>query len=846
MDTELHPLGLERLLDWILREQASYGTVFGLHEELWEANLARRPFALTRFGRTLETPFGVAAGPHSQLSQNIVAAWLCGARFIELKTVQVLDELDIPRPCIDMADEGYNCEWSQELPIGESFAQYADAWTAIQLLRHQAGTYDPTADGYVFNISVGYDLAGIRTAKVGRFLDLMADSRGELKDRLARAARCHRGCLDIIAPRSLSDNVTLSTMHGCPPGEIESIGRYLIEERGLHAAIKLNPTLLGKEELRELLCDKLGYAVEVPDAAFAHDLEFGEAVDIIRSLQGAADKAGVEFAVKLTNTLECRNTGDVFPAGEEMMYMSGRALHPITVQVAARLDEALGGKLDMSFSGGADWSNAAELVACGLAPVTVCSDLLRPGGVQRLRQYVEVLETAMVKAGAKDLDAFTADRRGRLQAYAARVADDPRYRQDFFGDRTIKTDRPLDSFDCVAAPCVDACPTAQDVPEYMVLTARGEYERALSVVLRDNPFPAVTGMVCDHPCLTRCTRVNYEGVVRIRDIKRFLAHRATGAPPAVPAAPGGKSVAVIGAGPAGLTCGYVLALAGVQVTVLEAKDFPGGMVTDAIPAFRLTESDFADDLARITAAGVDVRCGEAVDTARFAALRDEHDAVFVGVGAQADREMGIPGEDLPGVVPALGFLSRALQDPPPELTGEVAVIGGGNTAMDAARTAVRLLGDGSRVHILYRRTVAEMPADREEIRAVRAEGVAIHELLAPAAVTSTPDGRWALMCNRMRLGEPDASGRRRPEPIPGAAETHVFDTIFPAVGQRLDCDFLAADDLVVSGDGLETSLPGVWAGGDARRGPASLIDAIADGKRAAGAILASFGALLRG
>ncbi|MCP4573615.1 MAG: putative selenate reductase subunit YgfK [bacterium] len=841
MDTELHPLSLERLLEWILREQAGLGTVFGLHEDLWLTDLAGRPTAMTRYGRTLETPFGVAAGPHSQLSQNIVAAWLCGARFVELKTVQVLDELDIPRPCIDMADEGYNCEWSQELPIGESFAQYADAWTAIQMLRHQAGTYDPTSDGYVFNISVGYDLAGIKTAKVGRFLDLMQGSRGELKDRLARAARYHRGCRDIVAPESLSDNVTLSTMHGCPPDEIERIGRYLIEERGLHTAVKLNPTLLGKEALRELLCGKLGYEVDVPDAAFEHDLEFGAALDIIRSLQGAAHKCGVEFAVKLTNTLECRNTRDVFPPNEDMMYMSGRALHPITAQVAARLDEALDGSLDMSFSGGADWGNAAELVACGLTPVTVCSDLLRPGGYQRLNQYMDVLETAMTEAGATDLDAFTADSRARLQAYAARVADDPRYRQDHFGDRTIKTDRPLEAYDCVDAPCVVHCPTRQDVPEYMTLTARGEYEAALSVVLRDNPFPAVTGMVCDHPCLERCTRVNYEGVVGIRDIKRFLAHRADGAPPAVPAAPSGKKVAVIGAGPAGLTCGWYLALAGADVSVLEAKGFPGGMITDAIPSFRLSESDFATDLARIEAAGVDVCCGESVDAERFAALRADHDAVFVGVGAQADRELGIPGGDLPGVVPALGFLSRALQDPPPELKGDVAVIGGGNTAMDAARTAVRLLGDGSRVHIIYRRTVAEMPADREEIRAVRAEGVTIHELLAPAAVTSTPDGRWALECEKMRLGEPDQSGRRRPESIPGAADTLVFDTIFPAIGQKLDCDFLGEEDLVVSGAGLETSLSGVWAGGDARRGPASLIDAIADGKEAAKAILASFG-----
>jgi putative selenate reductase len=832
---ELHPLGFERLLDWITREQAATGTIFGLHQDLHLLDLRGRRFGTTRYGQRLEAPIGVAAGPHSQLSQNIVAAWLCGARFIELKTVQILDELTIDRPCIDMQDEGYNCEWSQELPIDVSFSEYADAWAAIRLLQHRAGACEKD-DGFMFNMSVGYDLEGIRGEKVSRFLDAMADSRAALEQRLSQASAFHSGWGDIAVPDSLSNHVTLSTMHGCPPDEIERIGRYLLEERGLNVAIKLNPTLLGPERLRGLLNDTLGYGTEVPDDAFAHDMEFSAATDMVRSLTDTAQRAGVAFGVKLTNTLECRNVRDVFPETAPMMYMSGRALHPITVQVATMLQNKFDGSLDVSYSGGADFANTPDLLACGLGPVTVCSDLLRPGGYQRLRQYIDTLDDAMGDAGS--LDEFAAQRAGQsenpelinLRAYAKTSAADPRYRKDAYHDRAIKTDRFLDAYDCVKAPCVETCPAGQDVPEYMHHTARGDFEQALSVVLRDNPFPAVTGMVCDHFCLDRCTRVNYDEVVGIRDVKRFLAHHADGAPPPAPVAPSGHSVALIGAGPASLTCAYALALSGVAAVVYETKGFAGGMITDAIPSFRLDDSDFANDLARIEAAGVEIRYGESIDSERFETLRSENDAVFVGVGAQADYKLDIPGENLPGVQPALAFLSDVLRNPDTSLSGEVAVIGAGNTAMDAARTAVRLLGDGSRVHIVYRRTVAEMPADIEELKAVRAEGVTIHELLAPETIERHGD-RLNLNCRVMRLGDPDESGRRRPEPVGDQMETLTVDTVIPAIGQHLDCSFLPDAD----------SSDDVFSGGDAQRGPASLIHAIADGRHAAEAILRSLG-----
>lgn len=828
MDDRLHPLGFDRLLAWLLHEQAQSQTFFGVHEDLCAFDLSGGRLATTRFGHRLDTPFGVAAGPHTQLSQNLVVAWLCGARYLELKTVQDLDDLDVSRPCIDMSDEGYNCEWSQELRIEESFAEYADAWTAIRVLQHRAGAYDPDEPGYLCNLSVGYDLAGIRGAKVQRFLDRVAGCRSEVESRLASATRVYPGAAEIIAPTSLADNVTLSTMHGCPPEEVEKIGRYLIAERGLHTVVKLNPTLLGARELRELLNDTLGYTTDVPDDAFAHDLDFATAVDLVRSLSSEAAQAGVGFGVKLTNTLECRNTRGVLP--DEMTYMSGRALHPLTVRVAQRLRDTVGDGLDMSLSGGADAGNVADIVACGLGPVTVCSDLLRPGGYLRLRQYGEVLDAALDDAGADDLDTFV--QAHDLQAYADRVAADPRYHKSTYGDRSIRIDRALTTFDCIAAPCVHACPAGQDIPEYLFHTAQGDDATALAVVLRDNPLPSITGMVCENPCLERCTRVNYDGAVRIRDVKRYLAHSVDELPAPRVAPSVGRRVAVIGAGPAGLACAFNLAQAGVDVTVYEARNEAGGMVSGVIPSFRIEAADIARDLRRIEAAGVVFRYGERIDDDRFAALRDECDAVFVGVGAQDDRPLRIPGETLEGVEPALAFLARARADEGRRITGDVVVIGGGNSAMDAARTAVRL---GGRVRVVYRRTRVEMPADRDELQALETEGIAIDELLAPASIEARGD-RLALTCLHMTLGEPDASGRRRPIPDGGRTKTRLVDLIVPAIGQ-----ILTWSDLDVSSDHRVVGQPGVFAGGDAAHGPDSIVAAIADGRRAAETMLADFG-----
>ena len=262
---------------------------------------------------------------------------MCGARYIELKTVQTLDELDVSKPCIDMEDEGYNVEWSQELKVQQSFEEYLRAWVLIHALHHKLG-FPGDSPGMVFNLSVGYDLAGIGKPNMQWFLDQVADCSDRKNEIIEQVASYFPAVRDIHIPDRISDNVTLSTMHGCPPDEIEGICEYLMRDRRLQTLVKCNPTLLGPERVRTMINEDLGFTdVVVPDIAFEHDLKYADAVPMLRRLRSTAQDCGLEFGVKLSNTLEVENRRNVFSPDEKMMYLSGRPLHAITVNLAATL-----------------------------------------------------------------------------------------------------------------------------------------------------------------------------------------------------------------------------------------------------------------------------------------------------------------------------------------------------------------------------------------------------------------------------------------------------------------------------------------------------------------------------
>ena len=631
---------------------------------------------------------------------------------------------------------------------------------------------------------------------------------------------------------------------------MESIGRYFITERKYNTAIKLNPTLLGPERLRDILNTQLGYDVCVPDEAFGHDLKYNDGVAIIRNLAAAAETAGVTFGLKLTNTLETANEKQNLPRSEGMVYMSGRSLHPISINLAERLQREFDGKLDIAFSAGVDTFNVADTLACGLRPITMSSDILKPGGYGRLHQYLDTLRAEMRKAGAHTIAEWEKSRSpiagnpgfANLVSYAAAVlGKHSRYHKERFPYVSVKTERPLPRFDCAAAPCMSGCPAEQDIPRYLDAVARGDFELAWRVITATNPFPNVQGMACNHQCQSRCTRINYDKPLMIREVKRFVAEKMAEAASGVPAAQTGKRAAVIGAGPAGLSCARFLAAQGVEVHLYEEKPVLGGMAGDAIPAFRLTGDSLRRDIDAILKLGVRLHKDTPVDAALFDTLAEENDAVYIAVGAQESLPLGIPGEDAAGVLDQLSFLSAVRRCEPTGIGSHAVVIGAGNSAMDCARAARRLVGENGSVTIAYRRTRKEMPADIEEIEAALDEGVRIVELCAPEEVLADGGRVSGLRCRRMRL-VPDPDGGR-PRPVP-TDETFTLgaDTLIVSIGQRVKAGFLP-DAMTLKADPhtSQTSLPNVFAGGDAVRGAATLINAVADGRHAAETILARLG-----
>lgn len=788
------------------------------------------------------------------LPRTSLSAWLCGARYIELKTVQVLDELNVAKPCIDMADEGYNCEWSQELKLDQSFEEYLKAFVLLYVLRDMLNLpveAEPgKGPGFIFNMSAGYNLEGIKSPAVQRFLDRMENAEEDVKRIKAGLAPLYPAIEKMPIPARLSDNLTVSTMHGCPPDEVESIGRYFITERKYNTTIKLNPTLLGPERLRDILNTQLGYDVCVPDEAFGHDLKYNDGVAIIRNLAAAAETAGVAFGLKLTNTLETANEKQNLPRSEGMVYMSGRSLHPISINLAERLQQEFDGKLDIAFSAGVDTFNVADTLACGLRPITMSSDILKPGGYGRLHQYLDTLRAEMRKAGAHTIAEWEKSRSpiagnpgfANLVSYAAAVlGKHSRYHKERFPYVSVKTERPLPRFDCAAAPCMSGCPAEQDIPRYLDAVARGDFELAWRVITATNPFPNVQGMACNHQCQSRCTRINYDKPLMIREVKRFVAEKMAEAASGVPAAQTGKRAAVIGAGPAGLSCARFLAAQGVEVHLYEEKPVLGGMAGDAIPAFRLTGDSLRRDIDAILKLGVRLHKDTPVDAALFDTLAEENDAVYIAVGAQESLPLGIPGEDAARVLDQLSFLSAVRRCEPTGIGSHAVVIGAGNSAMDCARAARRLVGENGSVTIAYRRTRKEMPADIEEIEAALDEGVRIVELCAPEEVLADGGRVSGLRCRRMRL-VPDPDGGR-PRPVP-TDETFTLgaDTLIVSIGQRVKAGFLP-DTMTLKADPhtSQTSLPNVFAGGDAVRGAATLINAVADGRHAAETILARLG-----
>ena len=398
MADKMRPVPFVNLLERIVGEYRNEGSVFSIHES--EFYVPKKDKAIKVFNQECVTPLGPAAGPHTQLAQNIIAAYLTGARFIELKTVQIMDTLEIAKPCIDARDEGYNVEWSTEYTLPKAYDEYLKAWIILHIIETlmQGGKFEKPS--FIFNMSVGYNLEGIKTERMQKFINSMldADVDGRFDGYIDSVKKVFEDGFLAGTPweglessvvkmlpkisKKISPSVTISTMHGCPPKEIEAICTYMLTEKHIDTFVKLNPTLLGFDEVRRIL-DELGYVyVGLKRESFEHDLQYGDAITMLTRLIALAKTENRGFGVKLTNTLGSVNDQGVLPGDE--MYMSGRTLLPISTSVALRLSKEFDGKLPISYSGGANALTVKDLFESGIHPITLATDMLKPGGYNRM------------------------------------------------------------------------------------------------------------------------------------------------------------------------------------------------------------------------------------------------------------------------------------------------------------------------------------------------------------------------------------------------------------------------------------------------------------------------------
>ena len=808
------PIPFKELMNWIMTEYRQEGSVFGVHRPYVAGEKSLPIFG----GEKIETPFGPAAGPNTQLAQNIIAGYFAGARFFELKTVQKVDGADlaacISRPCILAEDECYNCEWSTELYVQQAYEEYVKAWCACHILSRVCGLGQP--DGFVFNMSVGYDLEGIKGPKIDKYLNEMMDASGTpiFQECIKVLREMFPGEEDLIAaiPARISNSVTVSTLHGCPPDEIERIASYLITEKGLHTFVKCNPTLLGYRSARDIL-DGMGYDyIAFGEKHFNEDLQYADAIPMFRRLLALAGERGLEFGLKLSNTFPVDVKQGELPSEE--MYMAGKSLFPLTIEMARRVSKEFDGRLRLSYSGGADFFNIDKLFQCGIWPITMATTELKPGGYQRFRQIGEKLE-------ALAFQPFTQVDVSKVEALALAIRED-RYHVKAVKPlprRKLYSKVPL--VDCFTAPCKGGCPIGQDIPEYIELCRQGDYAAALKVILEKNPLPFITGTICAHHCMDKCTRTFYDRSVQIRDTKLVAAERGYDKVMAELRTPApvcdGKKVAVIGGGPTGMAAAYFCARAGVPTTLFEREAALGGVVRYVIPDFRISDEAIERDAALMRKMGVEVLLSTPAPSVEEL-KRQGYTHILFAVGAWKPGRLDIPGN----VKPVIAWM-REVKAGKREALGHVAVVGGGNTAMDAARLALRAGAESST--LVYRRTKKYMPADAEELELAMADGVKFLELVSPV---EQKDGK--LLCRKMKLGEPDESGRRSPVDTGETVELPC-DTVISAVGERVDDDELAAYGIHVGEKGrpsFATNLPGVYTAGDVFRGPATVVEGIAD------------------
>ncbi|MBU3171676.1 putative selenate reductase subunit YgfK [Clostridium estertheticum] len=836
MSDKMRLIPFEKMLTWIPKELETKGSIFGVRKDKFYYNETGK--TITLFNEKLTSSIGPAAGPNSQLAQNIVCAYLTGSRFIELKTVQVIDgeDITVAKPCINAQDEGYNVEWSTELKVSEAFDEYVKAWFLLHVLMKEL-KFSSERD-FMFNMSVGYNLSGIKSAKIDAYIEGMRDASSTkiwkecvqtLLFHMDMFSEFSKEDLDRIS-HTICKSITISTMHGCPASEIEGIATYFLKDKGLYTYIKMNPTLLGEKFVRETL-NTMGYDyIYLNGEHFKNDLQYLDGVSMLRRLKTLAKELDLEIGVKLTNTLPANINNNELP-GEEM-YMSGRALFPLSISLASKLAIEFDGDLQISYSGGADFFNVDKILSTGIRPITFATSILKPGGYYRITQMAKKVEQ-QPNGGFSKINVKL------LENLAKQALNDKHYRKELRIVKSRKLTSELPIYDCAIAPCSIGCPINQQIPQYVDLVGEKKYDEAFSVIAIDNALPAITATICNHKCQNKCTRLDYDESVSIRDLKKVAVLNAQDKFTAdiKPAdIKTNKKVVIIGAGPAGLSTALFLRRNGVDVTVRDKRESALGAVTYVIPEFRISSEMIKKDFEMIKSQGVKFEFS-IDENFRLEKLKKDYDYVVLAIGAWKPGKNSLDDKGNKAIN-AISFLEKCKKENGNVSIGKnVCVIGGGDVAMDAVRVAKRVTGV-EKVSIIYRRTKEYMPADKVEIELAISEGILLEELLSPISIK---DG--LLSCEKMKLGNMDNSGRRAPV---GTGEMIMIDadTVIIATGEKIDSDLLRENDInldaknfPIVNETLETNISDVYVIGDLKKGPATIVKSIADAKTVAKDIL---------
>ncbi len=627
------------------------------------------------------------------------------------------------------------------------------------------------------------------------------------------AAGAHINELNMCCP-NMSFNVEVSGTYSEGPRTGASLGQNLEKIAEIVKAIKAETSI----PLFLKVTPEGGKQAEIAQAA----LEAGA-----DAVGGNANRLGIPPV-----NIYAPATSDHFLQEEiGMACMNGEWLKPLALRDVYTMRKRCGPDAALTGTGGVlKWQDAVEMIMCGADLVGMCTATL-VNGYGFMPKFIHDFKAFMHGQRYATL-------RDMRDILVSSITSAP--------DLTLYAGHARKSVDGLVAPCTWACPNSVPAQGYVRKVAESEFEEAYRLIMSRSPLQSICGEVCDHPCEEACTRGWMDEPIRIREIKRFVLDQARKegwkAPIIDAQAPrNGRAVAVIGSGPAGLACAYDLARAGYAVTVFEAADRLGGMLVSGIPAFRIDPAAIEREMQVIRDLGVDFRTGFRLGRdATLAGLRDQGFAsVFLGIGAQEGGRLGVPGESLAGSMAAVDFLAAVSKGEPPPLGKRVAVVGGGYSAMDAARTAIRL--GVEQVYVLYRRTRVEMPATGEEIEEAEEEGVQVMYLVAPQAILGEERVVGIRMLNYV-LGAADESARRQPQEVPGTEFTLSVDTVIGALGQQvrldpgMDVDRTAGRTIRVDAATGATNLRAVFAGGDCVRGAGSVIAAIADGKRAAAAI----------